>query len=92
MAIGLPRASRRAISRGMDIDGIEWRVSEGLVPYRQALEFMEERAAAVRAGEAGECIWLIEHPPLFTAGTSADPSELFNPQGFPVYDAGRGGR
>jgi len=53
---------------------------------------MEERAAAIRAGTARECIWLLEHPPLFTAGTSANPAELFNPLGFPVYDAGRGGR
>ena len=76
----------------MSDDGIEWRVSEGLVPYRRALAFMEERAAAIRAGTAPECIWLLEHPPLFTAGTSADPAELFNPQGFPVFEAGRGGR
>jgi lipoyl(octanoyl) transferase len=53
---------------------------------------MEQRAGAIRAGEASECIWLLEHPPLFTAGTSADPSELFNPMNFPVYEAGRGGR
>jgi lipoyl(octanoyl) transferase len=53
---------------------------------------MEARAAAVRAGEAAERVWLLEHPPLFTAGTSADPAELFNPQGFPVFEAGRGGR
>jgi lipoyl(octanoyl) transferase len=53
---------------------------------------MEARAAAIRAGAAGELIWLLEHPPLYTAGTSADPAELFNPQGFPVYAAGRGGR
>jgi lipoyl(octanoyl) transferase len=71
---------------------IEWRVSEAPVPYEEALAFMEERAAAIRAGTARECIWLLEHPPLFTAGTSADPSELINPQGFPVYSAGRGGR
>ena len=74
------------------IDGIEWRVSDALVPYEQALADMESRAAAVRAGEGGERVWLLEHPPLFTAGTSADPAELFNPQGFPVYEAGRGGR
>ena len=92
MAIGLPGASRHAISLAMEIDGIDWQVSEGLVPYPQALAFMEERSAAIRAGEARECVWLLEHPPLFTAGTSADSSELFNPQGFPVYDAGRGGR
>ncbi len=53
---------------------------------------MEGRAAAIRENSARECIWLLEHPPCFTAGTSADPSELFNPMGFPVYDAGRGGR
>ena len=53
---------------------------------------MEQRVAAIREGTAAECIWLLEHPALFTAGTSADPSELFNPQHFPVYEAGRGGR
>nr|WP_314446597.1 lipoyl(octanoyl) transferase LipB [uncultured Sphingomonas sp.] len=74
------------------IHGIEWRVSEGLVPYDKALPDMEARAAAVRDGTARERIWLLEHPPLFTAGTSADPAELFNPQGFPVFEAGRGGR
>ncbi|HXG80252.1 MAG TPA: lipoyl(octanoyl) transferase LipB [Sphingomicrobium sp.] len=71
---------------------IEWRVSEGLVPYAEALAEMEERAAAVRAGKASELVWLLEHPPLFTAGTSADPAELTNPMGFPVFEAGRGGR
>jgi lipoyl(octanoyl) transferase len=71
---------------------IEWRVSEAPVPYQEALRFMEERAAAIRAGTASECIWLLEHPPLFTAGTSADPAELMNPLGFPVFEAGRGGR
>jgi len=71
---------------------IEWRVSEGLVPYAEALADMEARAAAVRNGEARELIWLLEHPPLFTAGTSADPAELSNPLGFPVFEAGRGGR
>ncbi|WP_037503904.1 lipoyl(octanoyl) transferase LipB [Sphingomonas jaspsi] len=76
----------------MSADDIEWRVSEGLVPYPDALAEMEARAAAVRAGDARELIWLLEHEPLFTAGTSADPAELFNPMGFPVYDAGRGGR
>lgn len=74
------------------VDGVEWRISEGLVPYEEALAFMEERAAAIRAGEAAECVWLLQHPPLFTAGTSADPSELRNPLGFPVHEAGRGGR
>jgi lipoyl(octanoyl) transferase len=77
----------------MDVaHGIEWRVSDGLTPYPTALAEMEARAVAVRAGEARELVWLLEHPPLFTAGTSADPAELFNPLGFPVYEAGRGGR
>jgi len=71
---------------------IEWRVSDAPVPYPEALAFMEERARAIRAGSAPECVWLLEHPPLFTAGTSADPSELLNPQDFPVFEAGRGGR
>jgi lipoyl(octanoyl) transferase len=75
-----------------ELDGVEWRVSEGLVRYEEALAFMDARAAAIRAGDEGECVWLLEHPPLFTAGTSADPAELFNPLGFPVYEAGRGGR
>ncbi len=70
----------------------EWRVSPGLTPYPEALAEMEARAAAIRAGTAGELVWLLEHPPLYTAGTSADPAELFNPQGLPVHVAGRGGR
>src|SRR5207237_10866623 len=67
--------------------GIEWRVGTTPVPYQEALAFMEQRVAAIRAGEAPECVWLLEHPPLFTAGTSADPSELTNPDNFPVFDA-----
>ena len=73
-------------------DDIEWRVSEEPVPYEAALDLMLRRAAAVREGTERELVWLLEHPPLFTAGTSADAAELFNPQGFPVYEAGRGGR
>jgi lipoyl(octanoyl) transferase len=75
-----------------EVEGVEWRVGDGLVPYEEALAFMEERASAIRAGNASECVWLLEHPPLFTAGTSADPAELTNPLGLPVFDAGRGGR
>jgi lipoyl(octanoyl) transferase len=74
------------------MDEIEWRVSPGLVPYEEALAEMEARAAAIRSAGARELVWLLEHPPLYTAGTSADPAELFNPEGFPVYEAGRGGR
>src|SRR3546814_11484501 len=53
---------------------------------------MEARVEAIRKGNAPELVWLLEHPPLYTAGTSADAAALFNPQGFPVYEAGRGGR
>jgi lipoyl(octanoyl) transferase len=87
----LPSSNGGAICNGVDGD-IEWRVSEASVPYPEALSFMDRRAAAIRAGTEPECIWLLEHPPLFTAGTSADAAELFNPQQFPVFDAGRGGR
>ncbi|MGV3768701.1 MAG: lipoyl(octanoyl) transferase LipB [Sphingobium phenoxybenzoativorans] len=73
------------------IDGFEWRRDEAQVPYPEALADMEARAAAIAAGEASERIWLLEHPPLYTAGTSADPAEMLDRR-FPVYDAGRGGR
>jgi len=85
-------ASRRATITVPDDSEIEWRVSEELVPYPDALAIMEARAEAIRAGTADELIWLLQHPPLYTSGTSADPAELFNPQGFPVFAAGRGGR
>jgi len=76
----------------MEDGAIEWRMSPGLTPYPEALAQMTARAAAIRAGEASELVWLLEHPPLYTAGTSADPAELFNPERLPVYAAGRGGR
>jgi lipoyl(octanoyl) transferase len=93
-ARNLPQTPPRAISAAVIelIDDIEWRVSDGQVPYEEALAIMEERAAAIRDGSARECVWLLEHPPLFTAGTSAHPAELFNPLNFPVFQAGRGGR
>src|SRR5205085_12694549 len=71
---------------------IEWIESAAPVAYEEALAFMEQRAAAIRAGDARECVWLLEHPPLFTAGTSADPAELTNPLKLPVFAGGRGGR
>ena len=73
------------------IDGVVWQGSSGLLPYLAALTDMEERAAAIHAGDAAERIWLVEHPPLYTAGTSADPAELIERR-FPVHAAGRGGR
>jgi lipoyl(octanoyl) transferase len=72
--------------------GLEWAVAEGLTPYPEALEAMAERVAAIRAGMAGERVWLVEHPPLYTAGSSARPEELVDPDRFPTYDAGRGGQ
>ncbi len=84
----MPGMSEEAASS----DDIEWRVSPGLVPYEQALAEMEERARAIRDEGARELVWLLQHPPLYTAGTSADSAELFNPLGLPVHEAGRGGR
>ncbi|MFU7528754.1 lipoyl(octanoyl) transferase LipB [Qipengyuania sp. ASV99] len=74
-----------------DIGIIEWQRERELVPYRTALTAMEQRACAISAGEAGELIWLLEHPPVYTAGTSANPAELVDPR-FEVVEAGRGGR
>jgi lipoyl(octanoyl) transferase len=70
---------------------VEWRVEDRLVPYPEALAVMEERASAIRDGTAPEMVWLIEHPPLYTAGTSARPADLIEPDRFPVFNAGRGG-
>ncbi|MDY7099317.1 MAG: lipoyl(octanoyl) transferase LipB [Pseudomonadota bacterium] len=72
-------------------DEVEWLRSPELVPYTQALDFMEARNAAIHAGEESELAWLLEHPPVYTAGTSANPAELVDPR-FEVVEAGRGGR
>ena len=73
-------------------DPVEWRISDGPVPYPEAVRGMETRVAAIRAGTAPELVWLLEHPPLYTAGTSAQPGDLLQPQRFPVYASGRGGQ
>ncbi|MEP7455660.1 lipoyl(octanoyl) transferase LipB [Phyllobacterium sp. SB3] len=70
---------------------VEWKVAEGLTDYDSALAFMEERVAAIREGTASELIWLVEHPPLYTAGTSAKQADLLTTDRFPVYATGRGG-
>lgn len=70
---------------------VEWRIEQGLTRYETALAIMEERADAIRAGTARELVWLVEHPPLYTAGTSANPRDLLQPDRFPVYKTGRGG-
>jgi lipoyl(octanoyl) transferase len=71
---------------------MEWRISEGLVDYPAALAEMEARAEAIRHQGAPELVWLLEHPPLYTAGTSARPGDLLLPDRFPVYATGRGGQ
>ena len=70
---------------------VEWITTPGLTDYDTALTFMEARVNAIVAGTADECIWLLEHPPLYTAGTSAKAADLIDPDRFPVYDARRGG-
>jgi lipoyl(octanoyl) transferase len=71
---------------------LEWRISAGLEDYPEALAAMEARVQAIHAGTAPEQIWLLEHPPLYTAGTSAKPADLLMPDRFPVHAAGRGGQ
>lgn len=87
MVAALPAQAPR--KRPVDV---EWRTSRGLVAYEDAIKEMEARVAAIRAGEAPELIWCLEHPALYTAGTSADESELLDIKGLPVYRTGRGGR
>lgn len=71
---------------------VEWRVSDAPVGYEEAVAAMEARAAAIAAGEAPELVWLLEHPALYTAGTSAKPQDLVAPGGLPVFESGRGGQ
>lgn len=71
---------------------VEWITSPGLTDYRTAEAWMEDRAARIAAGTADECIWLLEHPALYTAGTSAKPADLTDPDRFPVYPTKRGGQ
>nr|WP_319949125.1 lipoyl(octanoyl) transferase LipB [uncultured Shimia sp.] len=71
---------------------VEWIVQDGLLDYGDAVTFMEARANAIHKGDADECIWLVEHPPLYTAGTSAKREDLTDPDRFPVYTTKRGGQ
>lgn len=71
---------------------VAWRVTDGLVAYDAAVAEMEARAAAIARGEADELVWLLEHPPLYTAGTSAREADLVEPERFPVHRTGRGGQ
>lgn len=85
-------ALRRCASSQDAMDGVEWRLSEDPVPYELAVQAMEDRAAAIFAGEAPELVWLLGHPPLYTAGASAKPDDLLEPARFPVHRTGRGGQ
>lgn len=71
---------------------VEWAVSQSLVDYERAIAAMDARVEAIARGRAPELVWLLEHPPLYTAGTSAKPEDLLNRAAFPVYPAGRGGQ
>ena len=71
---------------------VEWRVSDALVAYGEAIDWMESRVQEIRANTQPDCIWLLEHPPVYTAGTSADPADLVTPDRFPVFSTGQGGQ
>jgi lipoyl(octanoyl) transferase len=73
-------------------DAVEWRVADALVPYDAAIAAMEARVAAIHTGTKRELVWLVEHPPLYTAGTSADAADLIEPGRLPVFRTGRGGQ
>jgi len=76
----------------MTTNTIDWKFSEGLTDYEDAIEFMEKRVANIREGTATELVWFVEHPPLYTAGTSSNETDLLAPNRFPVYKTGRGGQ
>ena len=78
--------------QGLAAGSLEWRREQRLVAYPEALQIMEDRVAAIARGGARELVWLLEHPPLYTAGTSARTRDLIRADRFPVYQAGRGGQ
>ncbi len=88
-----PPSAARSVSAAASATGgaVEWRIEDRPIPYLDAVAAMESRAAAIHAGEAPEQVWLLEHPPLYTAGTSADPSDLLS-HDLPVFQTGRGGQ
>ncbi len=87
--------ARNQLAHGLaplpDLAAVEWRISDRLVAYDDALREMDARVEAIAAGGAPELVWLLEHPPLYTAGTSAKPADVLTPQ-FPVHQTGRGGQ
>lgn len=86
-----PAGPRPSFAR-TDGQAAGWTVTPGLVPYPAAVEAMEARVAAIAEGRSGELVWLLEHPPLYTAGVSARPGDLLEPDRFPVFQSGRGGQ
>ncbi len=86
------RLLTKPVARSFASQDVEWRVSSGLIDYEDAIRHMESRVAKIRAGELPEQIWLLEHPPLYTAGTSAQDTDLVDPNRFPVHQTGRGGQ
>lgn len=84
--------SAAAAAAKASADGVEWITAAAPVAYLEAVAAMEERVAAIRAGRAPERVWLVEHPPLYTAGTGARPADLLDPDRFPVHATGRGGQ
>ena len=79
------------LSEALTRPAVEWRIAPGLTPYPDAVAFMEERAAQIAAGQRPELVWLVEHPPIYTAGTSAKEADLLDAR-FPVFKTGRGGQ
>jgi len=71
---------------------VEWRISSSPVAYQDALAFMDRRTSEISTGSSRECVWLLEHPSIYTAGTSTNPADLVDPQKFPVFETGRGGQ
>ncbi|WP_051513551.1 lipoyl(octanoyl) transferase LipB [Skermanella stibiiresistens] len=93
MATPAPNAAPQGLRQpSISHQSIEWRITDEPVPYPDAVAEMEARVAAIRAGEAPELVWLLEHPPLYTAGTSARAADLLEPSRFPTYESGRGGQ
>jgi lipoyl(octanoyl) transferase len=90
----LSQALSEAVTKLIRADGrpVEWAVSPGYMAYEEAVAAMEARAAAIAAGEAGELVWLLEHPPLYTAGVSSKDGDLLDAARFPVHRSGRGGQ
>src|SRR6202167_128374 len=80
-----------AFSRAPDAAAVEWLISDHAIPYLQAMEVMEARVADIAAGHAPELVWLLEHPPLYTSGTSGKAADLLDAR-FPIFDTGRGGQ